>query len=328
MTDVTIGDLGKETEAQILHWHVVEGDRVTAGQSLADVETKKTVIELPAPEDGVITKLHRAVGDTVVPGDVVATIASSKAESASSVQCVVCRSTALSTDTFCPSCESFLKVSPTPDCQDLINAAYSIDGSCYVVVRIKETKLVSGSGNAPQEVFAKKLKDNPEITCRGIKLNYMWDCSKASQEDGIMRISANPGTAFTGGLYISDRNLLRGAITFGINPTTKKLEVSIDGDFGFRLSYGNRKNADTLAMLTSNRVLFPDVVDLEKELSPIKAKVNGKMVELWLGFTETPYTNRRHEPGTAPAVTYEIVSVSVDKPSNAPTSYPLPEISR
>ncbi len=38
-------------------WHKAEGDRVKAGDVLADVETEKVVNELEAPVDGVITRI-------------------------------------------------------------------------------------------------------------------------------------------------------------------------------------------------------------------------------------------------------------------------------
>lgn len=44
------------TEASITLWHKKEGDYVTAGEILADIETDKVILEVPAPENGVIVE--------------------------------------------------------------------------------------------------------------------------------------------------------------------------------------------------------------------------------------------------------------------------------
>jgi 2-oxoisovalerate dehydrogenase E2 component (dihydrolipoyl transacylase) len=65
-------DLGEGLhEAQIVEWHVAEGDEVAADEPLLSVETDKAVTEVPAPWKGRIAKLCAAVGDTIQVGDVV-----------------------------------------------------------------------------------------------------------------------------------------------------------------------------------------------------------------------------------------------------------------
>ena len=62
-------DLGEGLkEAEIVTWHVGEGDHVVADQPLVSVETDKAVVEIPAPHAGLIAKLHGAVGDIVQTG--------------------------------------------------------------------------------------------------------------------------------------------------------------------------------------------------------------------------------------------------------------------
>ena len=62
-------DLGEGlNEAEIVTWHVGEGDHVVADQPLVSVETDKAVVEIPAPHAGLIAKLHGAVGDIVQTG--------------------------------------------------------------------------------------------------------------------------------------------------------------------------------------------------------------------------------------------------------------------
>jgi pyruvate dehydrogenase E2 component (dihydrolipoamide acetyltransferase) len=63
-------DLGEGLhEAQVVEWHVAEGDEVTADDPLLSVETDKAVTEVPAPWKGRIAKLCAAVGDTIHVGD-------------------------------------------------------------------------------------------------------------------------------------------------------------------------------------------------------------------------------------------------------------------
>src|SRR4030067_89319 len=61
-------------EATLLTWRKKEGERVARDENLIDVETDKVVLELPAPQAGVIAKIIKGDGDTVVSGEVIATI--------------------------------------------------------------------------------------------------------------------------------------------------------------------------------------------------------------------------------------------------------------
>ena len=53
-------------EATIVSWRVGVGDRVTHNQVLVEIETAKSLVELPSPFDGVVTELLAAEGETVV----------------------------------------------------------------------------------------------------------------------------------------------------------------------------------------------------------------------------------------------------------------------
>ena len=55
-------------EATLLEWHKKEGDPVSRDETLIDIETDKVVMELPAPADGVLTKIVKATGRTVSRG--------------------------------------------------------------------------------------------------------------------------------------------------------------------------------------------------------------------------------------------------------------------
>ncbi len=59
-------------EATLSAWHVKEGDAISRDQNLIDIETDKVVLELPAPDSGVIVKIIKGNGETVVAGEVIA----------------------------------------------------------------------------------------------------------------------------------------------------------------------------------------------------------------------------------------------------------------
>lgn len=59
-------DLGEGlTEAEVHEWHVKVGEEVKLDQPMLSVETAKAIVEVPAPRDGVIAKLHGQVGDMI-----------------------------------------------------------------------------------------------------------------------------------------------------------------------------------------------------------------------------------------------------------------------
>lgn len=58
--DVTEDVLGQETEADLTEWLVAEGDLVSAGQSIAQIETSKVMVDIEAPASGTIEILVEA----------------------------------------------------------------------------------------------------------------------------------------------------------------------------------------------------------------------------------------------------------------------------
>lgn len=61
-------------EATLLQWHKKVGEAVKRDENLIDVETDKVVLELPAPEAGVLVSIVKGDGSTVGSGEVIATI--------------------------------------------------------------------------------------------------------------------------------------------------------------------------------------------------------------------------------------------------------------
>src|SRR5881628_2447226 len=62
-------------EGRLVKWHKQEGDAVKAGETLAEVETDKAVMDLIARADGVLQQVAVTEGQTVPVGNVVAVIA-------------------------------------------------------------------------------------------------------------------------------------------------------------------------------------------------------------------------------------------------------------
>lgn len=69
IAEFLLPDLGEGLpEAEIVQWHVEEGDTVTLNQTIAEVETAKAIVEIPSPYAGTVQGLHAAAGDVVAVG--------------------------------------------------------------------------------------------------------------------------------------------------------------------------------------------------------------------------------------------------------------------
>jgi len=69
-------------EAEIVHWNVAVGDVVKVNDILLEVETAKSLVELPSPHAGVVAALLVAEGDEVAVGTPIILIAESVEEAA------------------------------------------------------------------------------------------------------------------------------------------------------------------------------------------------------------------------------------------------------
>ncbi|MBP3946193.1 MULTISPECIES: 2-oxoglutarate dehydrogenase complex dihydrolipoyllysine-residue succinyltransferase [unclassified Psychrobacter] len=59
-------------DGTIVEWHVTEGQQVNRDDLLAEIETDKVVLEVVAPDDGVVTKIVKQVDDTVLSDELIA----------------------------------------------------------------------------------------------------------------------------------------------------------------------------------------------------------------------------------------------------------------
>ncbi len=63
-----------ESEATLVQWLKKEGEGVEIDEVLAEIESDKITLEVMSSETGVLLKVYKADGDTVVPGEVIALI--------------------------------------------------------------------------------------------------------------------------------------------------------------------------------------------------------------------------------------------------------------
>lgn len=56
------------TEAEIVSWKVAPGDKVSVNQTICEIETAKSIVELPCPFEGIVEELFAQEGETVEVG--------------------------------------------------------------------------------------------------------------------------------------------------------------------------------------------------------------------------------------------------------------------
>ena len=82
MSDQTfrLPDLGEGlTEAEVVRWLVTAGEVVAVDQAVVEVETAKSLVEVPSPYAGRVSILHAAEGETVDVGQPLITVAAGAA---------------------------------------------------------------------------------------------------------------------------------------------------------------------------------------------------------------------------------------------------------
>ena len=66
-------EMAQET-GKLLAWRKQEGDRVTKGEPLLEIETDKAVVEVEAPADGILTGIKAFAGADIPVGQTIAWI--------------------------------------------------------------------------------------------------------------------------------------------------------------------------------------------------------------------------------------------------------------
>lgn len=73
-------------EATLINWHKQPGEYVERGENLIDIETDKVVLELPAPQSGILAEIIRNDGATVTSGEIIARIDTAAKETKTAAQ--------------------------------------------------------------------------------------------------------------------------------------------------------------------------------------------------------------------------------------------------
>jgi 2-oxoglutarate dehydrogenase E2 component (dihydrolipoamide succinyltransferase) len=75
MTEIKVPQLPESiTDATLVAWHKKPGDAIKRDENLADLETDKVVLEVPAPANGVLREVKVATGTVVTAGQLLALI--------------------------------------------------------------------------------------------------------------------------------------------------------------------------------------------------------------------------------------------------------------
>lgn len=62
------------SDATVATWHKKAGDKISRDENLVDLETDKVMLEVPAPEDGVLKEIVKEAGETVTADEVIGII--------------------------------------------------------------------------------------------------------------------------------------------------------------------------------------------------------------------------------------------------------------
>src|SRR5574342_1021073 len=74
-TNIVVPEMGESVVgATVARWLKQEGERVTAGESIVELETEKVDLEVAAEQPGILVKIGRHEGDEVQVGDVLGVI--------------------------------------------------------------------------------------------------------------------------------------------------------------------------------------------------------------------------------------------------------------
>src|SRR4029077_17004590 len=74
-TEIRVPQLPESVaDATLVAWHKQPGDAIRRDENLADLETDKVVLEVPAPANGVVREIRVQSGTVVTSGQVLAVI--------------------------------------------------------------------------------------------------------------------------------------------------------------------------------------------------------------------------------------------------------------
>ena len=73
--DIVVPQVGEAVfEVTLVRWFKTVGEAVKAGEPLFEVDTDKSLVEIEAVEDGVLSEIRVAGGSAVMPQDIVGSL--------------------------------------------------------------------------------------------------------------------------------------------------------------------------------------------------------------------------------------------------------------
>jgi pyruvate dehydrogenase E2 component (dihydrolipoamide acetyltransferase) len=161
-SEFPLPDVGEGlTEAEIVAWKVKPGDDVTVNQVLVEIETAKSLVELPSPFSGTVTELLAEEGATVEVGTPIIRVDS--AGGSIELQAPGDSDTAGEVGDTRNTIDRAERVAATPDPGDgggAVLVGYGSKGG-HATTRRRRTFAPDGSKDAPQEAAAKQTKARP-----------------------------------------------------------------------------------------------------------------------------------------------------------------------
>lgn len=161
-SEFPLPDVGEGlTEAEIVSWKVKPGDAVTVNQVLVEIETAKSLVELPSPFAGTVTELLADEGTTVEVGTPIIRVDS--AGGTIELQAPGDGDTTGEIGDTAPRAErAELDAAPAhqPEGDDAVLVGYGSAGG-HATTRRRRTVAPDGSKDAPQEAAARRTKARP-----------------------------------------------------------------------------------------------------------------------------------------------------------------------
>ncbi len=152
ITRFKMPDVGEGlTDAEIVSWHVGVGDTVEINQTLCEIETAKSAVELPSPVAGVIDTIHVGEGESADVGTVIVSFISSPP--APTV----------------PSSAPAKAVAISTDRSALASKSIDTAGTSRTETEEPEMKVLVGTGPTERAARRRHLRPRAELTAAGTK---------------------------------------------------------------------------------------------------------------------------------------------------------------
>jgi len=151
--EIKVPSLGEsENEATLVAWLKQEGDVVDVEDVLAEIESDKITMEIPAADAGVLREIRKQAGDTVIPGEVIGILDAQPRPKARSRKAPAKPAAANTTATVAPAPEPVGKMQEVPPRQEAPAAVVETGGKAgHGVERVPLSPL--------RRQIGKRLKD-------------------------------------------------------------------------------------------------------------------------------------------------------------------------